>query len=613
MSNNTVQPAIVVFDKDRTEVLGIAPEGTTDITYLSTISEAQVDAGATAGVATNAAGEMIGRSGSNMGKPVGAVTNPVTGGIKVSSGSDVRSLDDEVCPEVVLWGDSAVMYSSRWDAAASAGKMTASNGVGLCNFTAHGTYVGAKVWVVNVLVNSGWYGERTVTGIVDANNFQIAVDSNAVADAWDAKEAGTQPSVIYANRNARDNVTVRALAMAGPRAKIVANLGGNSQTGESMLTHLDADLAAYPNSRLWVCSTCGANDVRVPSPGSVKKGLDNAKACLSRIKAAGKDILYLGWQPNNTNDASKNKVNFQLEDGVTLETGTNGINRAAQRFNREMARWCAARGIPMISKFDAIVDPASTTGYAQANTMRSDGIHEGRRGGWLVAKKVKPWLESRYPVLFDPLPMSLLDRRYDTAGTLVDSNCRQIFRNPMLSAATAGLATNVNLPSAFGMPAVTAGYTTTQRTVATDGDDFGFNQVASWATSGAGSDQAGSVKFLGVAADVPSGTNRVQAGCKVRTSAQTAFIGLRLVLDVTTSNYGVITAESKVLGSGSTDSTALPDTETIDNEWIISPILTMPNDAIITDLNFYVQGFTSTFPGGFTIAAGRPMILCWTE
>lgn len=83
MSNNTVQPAIVVFDKDRTEVLGIAPEGTTDITYLSTISEAQVDAGATAGVATNAAGEMIGRSGSNMGKPVGAVTDPVTGGSEI--------------------------------------------------------------------------------------------------------------------------------------------------------------------------------------------------------------------------------------------------------------------------------------------------------------------------------------------------------------------------------------------------------------------------------------------------------------------------------------------------------------------------------------------------
>lgn len=88
MSNNTVQPAIVVFDKDRTEVLGIAPEGTTDITYLSTISEAQVDAGATAGVATNAAGEMIGRSGSNMGKPVGAVTDPVTGGNVFSDGAD---------------------------------------------------------------------------------------------------------------------------------------------------------------------------------------------------------------------------------------------------------------------------------------------------------------------------------------------------------------------------------------------------------------------------------------------------------------------------------------------------------------------------------------------
>ena len=86
MSNNTVQPAIVVFDKDRTEVLGIAPEGTTDITYLSTISAAQANAGATQGLAVTAGGEMVGRDGVAMGKPVTAVVNLQTGGIECSKG-----------------------------------------------------------------------------------------------------------------------------------------------------------------------------------------------------------------------------------------------------------------------------------------------------------------------------------------------------------------------------------------------------------------------------------------------------------------------------------------------------------------------------------------------
>lgn len=90
MSNNTVQPAIVIFDKDRTEVLGIAPEGTHDITYLSTISAAQVDAGATAGVALDAAGNMISRAGVSLGAPVGAVTDPATGMVEIFGPSGTR-------------------------------------------------------------------------------------------------------------------------------------------------------------------------------------------------------------------------------------------------------------------------------------------------------------------------------------------------------------------------------------------------------------------------------------------------------------------------------------------------------------------------------------------
>jgi len=100
MSNNTVQPAIVVFDKDRTEVLGIAPEGTTDITYLSTISEAQANAGATQGLAVTAGGEMVGRDGVAMGTPVTAVLDPVTGGIKVLAGTASYSLLSSIAQRI---------------------------------------------------------------------------------------------------------------------------------------------------------------------------------------------------------------------------------------------------------------------------------------------------------------------------------------------------------------------------------------------------------------------------------------------------------------------------------------------------------------------------------
>lgn len=110
MSNNTVQPAIVVFDKDRTEVLGIAPEGTTDITYLSTISAAQANAGATQGLAVTAGGEMVGRDGVAMGKPVTAVVNLQTGGIEyagrvfIPADPDTGVLDQTTLVQKVLDG-----------------------------------------------------------------------------------------------------------------------------------------------------------------------------------------------------------------------------------------------------------------------------------------------------------------------------------------------------------------------------------------------------------------------------------------------------------------------------------------------------------------------------
>jgi len=514
-------------------------------------------------------------------------------------------IEGKAKPKIVLWGDSGLHYAWGW-IAITAGEALASGGIATVTINNHSLYPGCPVDVVNT-TDSDWYGRRIVLTVIDANTFTMGVGENAAADLYNTREANTQPFISPQSKPARDNIVVRALAMCKQRGEIVANLAANTQSAVQMLTHLDADLAAYPDSDLWICATVGANDVRVSNPGSVPVALNSAQAALSRIKSAGKTVLYLGWQPNNASDATKDKTGFTLETGATA-SGTNAINQAAQRFNAEMKRWCCDAGIDMISQFDLLVDPASSTGYALSGTMHADGVHVNRIGAKLVAPYVADWLTQKYPADFDPLPRTLIDRYKDTSGNVINQASQQLFRNPLLTVdAGGGRANGVTMTEAFGMPAET-GISLVARTVADDGDAYGNNQVASWATSSAGSDQAGAINFTVTVGDIPAGTTRMQFGCMVRSSAHTQFSGVRMISNIVTSNYGSLLTEVKVQGITQT----AYETTVIDNEMILSPVTHIPADAIITSCAFYVQGF-ATHTGGFTLACGRPMARAWIE
>lgn len=84
MSNNSVQPAVVIFDKDRAEACGVSPEGVPDPTFFAPVTKAQRDAGGVRAVAVNDDGEMVDADGNVGGVPVGMVVDPVTGVIEIN-------------------------------------------------------------------------------------------------------------------------------------------------------------------------------------------------------------------------------------------------------------------------------------------------------------------------------------------------------------------------------------------------------------------------------------------------------------------------------------------------------------------------------------------------
>ena len=266
----------------------------------------------------------------------------------------------------------------------------------------------------------------------------------------------------------------------------------------------------------------------------------------------------------------------------------------------------------MISQFDVLSDPTSATGYALANTLRDDGVHIGLRGAYLVAKPIAAWLTSTFPNLNNPLPVSVIDRRRDTAGAVIDPTSDQYFRNPLLTTVAANLATGVTVVAGNGMPAGVPSIAA--RTLAADGDAYGNNQAATFATASAGSLQRGSIVFTGTSSDIPAGVNRARFGVMVSTTEQTNFIGLRLAVDISTSNYGTIVVELKTNGdSNAADNTVALATELIERECLLTPLAEFPSDAVITGVTMTVMAFVAGHPGSFTLTAGRPMMHFWHE
>lgn len=528
------------------------------------------------------------------------------------------------CLNVVLWGDSGVNDSwLRMSITADNGNESCTHVAGLATYQSalvHQGYTGAKIWIVNV-EDQYWYGEKTIETIVSSTSFTFRVDSRATPNIRTNATAVPNNIVTLTSswRFGRNNPAMQGFGMAGFVPASVVNLGANAQTAQQMASHIAADLAAYPNHKLWVCTTLGANDVRLGNSGvrSLYTALFYAKQHLLQIKNAGRVVLYLGWMPNGAGDTSKDNQPIILEDGVTSMAGPGGIAKTSVRFNTSMRRWCAENGIDMISQYEALVDPASTSGYAIVNTLRSDDTHVGHRGSRLIGSLISSWLTAKKYASAFPLSASLMDRQHDTAAAVVNQASAQIFANPLLATSTGGAGVNVATGVAIastGAVMTLSTYDCVARTVVNDGDVIGYNQQAVFTYTGAAKDVDGKLTFTIQPADVVIG-GKIIAALKARNSLQTKFQGFVLQLTVTMSGGENLQTASLIEKGTGTDAQVLDDTDLV-NETIFTPVMQIPNDGrTVIAASLLLQGYckatTVNEVGAFTVNAGRPAVYSW--
>lgn len=520
--------------------------------------------------------------------------------------------------KVVLWGDSGMGNSASTASVTALGQATHVNGLVTFPFNGHNGYVGEPVYIVNS-EDIYWYGKHTITALPDTNTIQFNIDPRAASDVFSTKPVDgiATPALIVSHQIGKNNPALQSMMMAGIIPADFVNLGANTQTALSMAWHIERDLVDYSDFDLWICATVGANDVRANGgTGNLQKALTNSKARLLRLKSAGKRVLFLGWMPNDTRDASKNSACLQ-DDGVTLYSpATDNVSKACTRFNQEMTSWCRENGIDVISQFSALVDPTSTSAYAvtgtNANYLLADGVHVGKRGARQVGNSGgKAWFQTAYPGSVLPLPSSLMDRKHDTSGAVVNPTSNYIFRNPLLLtvSGTAGLAADAATSGSFGMPAA-ASFSLNARTVATDGDTYGNNQRATFSTTGTAAEQAGNITLTIPAADIKLG-GKIRVCAHVQFTSLASFEGYRMYIQVVTTNYGTITSESTLSKGTATDVGNFDDTDSI-KEYPFTPWVYIPADAIITSALCTVQGFVKCVSGagtaGFTVDIGRPGI-----
>ena len=544
---------------------------------------------------------------------VTAVTNPLTRRSKISAGGAA-----ETGLKIVLWGDSDMQNSLQWTALTS-GQLTQVGGVAtLALAGAHLSNAGQRFWILNT-EDTYWYGEHVVSTVVDANTLTFSVDSRAAADVWTTRPSSCVPHFQNGNYYGQANPFLSGMFAAGIVPDDIAFLGANTQSAEQMAWHIERDLTDYTDYDLWVCGTVGANDVIVHN--NLPNGLREAKARLMRIKNAGKTILYLGWQPCDTRNASKNTT-VVFPDGVTYTT--NSVSMATVRFNQEMSQWCAANGIDMISQYEVLVDPADGNGYARSNMLIGDGVHIGKRGGYAMRNRVRDWLLKKYPGYQKALATGLVDRYksgvYSGGGTVVNPGTRQIFRNPMLSVLGAAdangnvLPESVTLSSSYGMPTIASPAPVGTYGVVARVDGIGNDFFLLWTSAVAAQEQAGSIKFNLAPADIVPG-KPISAAVSIKTDTQAEFMGVEAYLNIACSNYTLpFVASQKIAGaSGSSDRVLFADAETVDAVFS-TPIIDLPADAIVTSAEMIVRTFLKASATGTTATAkvycGRPSVWC---
>lgn len=343
---------------------------------------------------------------------------------------------------IVPFGDS--ITAAAWSAI-SGTTLNRSGGVVTVTATGHPFQTGQSALVEQMSVAS-FNGFYTVTRI-NANSF-----SYVAAGPDGSASGGYIRSPYWLADNGWFNW---ARILLGNRLTVpyVAGVGGSS-SADCVNGRFTTDVVARKPAFTTVMS--GINDVGTLTAAQI---FSNLQTCYSAARAAGITAIAMTILP--------------LEVGHPAYSVAN--NQKIVDVNYRITQECLRNpGMICVNSYAAVVDPLSSTGQPRAGYLAIDHIHPSARGAYAIAQSFYKSVQYRIPA-GNTLPSSASDNRIANPA---NANLWAYLPATATGGTLAGSATGT-VPAGFkvqsvsGTPTVTA--SAVMRSVASDGDDLGYN------------------------------------------------------------------------------------------------------------------------------------------
>lgn len=408
---------------------------------------------------------------------VTAKTDPVTGGISLSAGSDTIRLTKK--SSVVVYGDS---LSNNLNAPITPSAVSYDNATGLltCTYNSHDMFNGYPVYHV-VTGRPDWNHYDLTVGYVDANTFTLQLPAGL----------GALPTLAstYIGRSAWVS-DVHPYAWLRPaRPVLKRNCGVTGEKIAEIYSRIGKVIDASPSI---VIFCAGTNDIGVNSTAHI---VSNIKQILTTLTNAGIGVIIWTIPPRGTPTAAQSA---QIQQ----------VNKQILMIPKEIG------GVRVVDAFGLLVDPTSATGAALTGVL-SDGKHLSSKGGRLVGEAMQSEIDLMIQST-DPLPKSGIDGYHATNNP----NSSNLVANPLMLTTTGGtVVAPVTGAAASGwqLQAV-GGIVSAVASVVSDASGYG-NAQRVVATPSASGDAVRFITSNVVSRAIPG--RKYKAMCRVKTSGLT--------------------------------------------------------------------------------------------
>jgi lysophospholipase L1-like esterase len=356
----------------------------------------------------------------------------------------------------VLLGDSITAQNFTQKTPTS---VTAVGTVVTVNQTNHGLAVGQQ-GTVQMCTQTEYNGPWLVASVPDKDHYTVNVP---VAPSVSPATGSPQITLPYSLSN-----NGYFGWMCGSTLSLTFNAGVSGDTPEGIYPRLNRDV--YSKNPAVVVLLCGINSLRT--------GGETDTQTFAAIKKVADDIVGRGIKlilctilPLGSGDAFFNTV----VGGLTTPQRIRSVNRQLKAYAY------TTNGIYLADTYQAIIDPTSATGAARS-TYTYDNLHPSPIGAYSMAIEI-----SSAAARIGASRIALISSTAESIA--LDANSKNMINNPLFYAGSgynvgpgvtegSGVGTSVagSWRAAVGGTA-TAVATLVPRTVATDGDTFGNNQV----------------------------------------------------------------------------------------------------------------------------------------